>query len=83
MSFWQFLSEQQEPKQIPIISDIERIKKVIEIIEFIGGKVEAVIESLPQPQGYKDIVEVRLPKNVYDNENSEANETTTTSADME
>lgn len=38
------------PKQIPIISDIERIRKVVEILEFVGSKVEAILEKLPAPQ---------------------------------
>lgn len=33
-------------KQIPVISDIERIKKVIEIIEFVGDKVGDVLDNL-------------------------------------
>lgn len=37
-------------KQISIISDIERIRKVVEILEFVGSKVEAILEKLPAPQ---------------------------------
>lgn len=49
------MAEEQEQenlssKQIPVISDIERIKKIIEIIEFVGEKVGDVIEKLPTPQ---------------------------------
>jgi hypothetical protein len=32
-----------------VISDIERIKKVIEILEFLGEKVGDVIQNLPTP----------------------------------
>jgi len=39
-------SEQQtNTRQIPVISDIERIKKIVEILEFIGEKVGSVIPS--------------------------------------
>lgn len=43
-------SNDQTAKDIPVISDIERIKKVVEILEFVGEKVGAIIESLPTPQ---------------------------------
>lgn len=32
-----------------MISDIERIKKVVEILEFVGEKVGAILENLPSP----------------------------------
>lgn len=37
-------------KQIPIISDIERIKKVVEILEFVGERVGALLQNLPIPE---------------------------------
>jgi hypothetical protein len=39
-----------EGRQIPVISDIERIKKVIEIIEFVGEKVGDLIDKIQVPQ---------------------------------
>lgn len=39
-----------EGKQIPVISDIERIKKVVEIIEFVGEKVADLIDKLEVSQ---------------------------------
>lgn len=43
-----------DSKQIPILSDIERIKKVVEILEFVGEKVEAIIENLPTSQALSE-----------------------------
>lgn len=42
-------------KQIPVISDIERIKKVVEILEFVGEKVGVILENLQSaPQTSSD-----------------------------
>lgn len=46
-------NEQQMPpsqKQIPVISDIERVKKVIAILELVGERVGDILETLPAPQ---------------------------------
>lgn len=46
-------NEQQTPpaqRQIPVVSDIERVKKVIAILEFVGEKVGDILETLPAPQ---------------------------------
>lgn len=37
-------------KQIPVISDIERIKKIVEILEFVGEKVGDLLQALPPPK---------------------------------
>lgn len=37
-------------RQIPVISDIERIKKIVELLEFFGEKVGTILENLPAPQ---------------------------------
>lgn len=34
-----------EGKQIPIISDIERIKKIIQVVEFVGEKLGEIIDN--------------------------------------
>lgn len=60
-----------DSKAIPVISDIERIKKVIEIIEFVGGKVDQVLEKLPTPESMKSDTDQRGAAN-----GSEAVETT-------
>jgi len=39
----------EEERQIPVISDIERIKKVIEIIEFVGEKVGDLFDKIQVP----------------------------------
>ena len=41
----------EEERQIPVISDIERIKKVVEIIQFVGEKVGELIDKIDLPQG--------------------------------
>lgn len=65
------------PKQIPIISDIERIKKVIEILEFVGDKVGVIIESLPTPQAQTSLIEFETPeKRTAINETSSSVEVT-------
>lgn len=39
---------QNEVKQIPVISDIERIKKIAQILEIVGDKViPLIIDNLP------------------------------------
>lgn len=46
-------NEQQMPptqRQIPVISDIERVKKVIAILELVGERVGNILETLPAPQ---------------------------------
>lgn len=40
-------ADQGSSKQIPVISDIERIKKVIEILEFVGEKVDGILQVSP------------------------------------
>lgn len=45
----QMNSTNPEGRQIPVISDIERIKKVVEIIEFVGEKVGELIDKLDVP----------------------------------
>lgn len=63
-------SEQQmsdSSKQIPVISDIERIKRIIEIIEFVGDKVGAIVDTLPAPStGSVGIAERRIARNDTD-----------------
>jgi hypothetical protein len=61
-----------DPKQIPVISDIERIKKVIEIIEFVGGKVGDIIDNLPTPQS---LVEDSPTEAMTENEKRNAEDT--------
>ena len=53
-------------KQIPVISDIERIKKIVEIFEFVGEKVGAILENLPAPQSLTSNDEEREKKIVDD-----------------
>jgi hypothetical protein len=65
--------QQQETKQIPVISDIERIKKVIEILEFVGGKVDDILESLPVPQSQTSHIS---PPETEANKNINTEETT-------
>lgn len=37
-------------RDIPVISDIERIKKIVEIVEFLGDKIENVFPpAQPSP----------------------------------
>lgn len=39
---------QNEVKQIPVISDIERIKKIVQILEIVGNKViPLLIDNFP------------------------------------
>lgn len=45
----QMSSTDPEGRQIPVISDIERIKKVVEIIEFVGEKVGELIDKIDVP----------------------------------
>ncbi|CAO1438037.1 unnamed protein product [Diamesa hyperborea] len=41
---------QNEVKQIPVISDIERIKKIVQILEVVGNKViPLIIDNFPAP----------------------------------
>ncbi|CAO1423076.1 unnamed protein product [Diamesa serratosioi] len=41
---------QIEVKQVPVISDIERIKKIVQVLEFVGDKViPLIIENFPAP----------------------------------
>lgn len=65
-----------ESKQIPVISDIERIKKVVEIIEFVGEKVGELIDKIevPPPQGSTDYYDTRKS---IENEHGEEVETQT------
>lgn len=54
-------------KQIPVISDIERIKRIIEIIEFVGDKVGAIVDNLPAPSaGSVSTAERRIARNDTD-----------------
>lgn len=71
------------PKQIPIISDIERIKKVIEILEFVGDKVGVILESLPVPQAQTSLSEVETPeKRKSNNETSSSVEVTSVAGEL-
>ncbi|CAG9807978.1 unnamed protein product [Chironomus riparius] len=56
----------QEERQIPVISDIERIKKVIEIIEFVGEKVGDLFDKIQSTDPNEQI---------YDFKSSEMNTT--------
>lgn len=58
----------QEDRQIPVISDIEKIKKVIEIIELVGEKVGDLIDKIQVPA--TDPNEL-----IYDYRSSESNTT--------
>lgn len=58
----------QEDRQIPVISDIEKIKKVIEIIELVGEKVGDLIDKIQVPT--TDPNEL-----IYDYRSSESNTT--------
>lgn len=58
----------QEDRQIPVISDIERIKKVIEIIELVGEKVGDLIYKIQGPT-----TDPNEP--IYDYRSSESNTT--------
>lgn len=70
------------PKQIPIISDIERIKKVIEILEFVGDKVGVILESLPDPQAQTSLNGVETSeKRTASNETSSSVEVTSVSSE--
>lgn len=41
---------QNEVKQIPVISDVERIKKIVQILEIVGNKViPLLIDNFPAP----------------------------------
>lgn len=44
----------QDGRQIPVISDIERIKKVIEIIAFVGEKVGELVDKIDIPSHQMD-----------------------------
>lgn len=71
------------PKQIPIISDIERIKKVIEILEFVGDKVGVILESLPVPQAQTSLSEVETPeKRKSNNKTSSSVEVTSAAGEI-
>lgn len=67
-------------KQIPVISDIERIKRIIEIIEFVGDKVGAIADNLPAPSaGSVSTAERRIARNdtdKIDNDSGAATEET-------
>lgn len=57
----QMNSENPVGRQIPVISDIERIKKVVEIIEFVGEKVGELIDKIdiPSTQTTSDYIDER------------------------
>ncbi|CAO1424169.1 unnamed protein product [Diamesa tonsa] len=53
---------QNEVKQIPVISDIERIKKIVQILEVVGNKViPLIIDNFPAP-----LVQVQTPTSITD-----------------
>ena len=58
----------EEERQIPVISDIERIKKVIEIIEFVGEKVGDLLDKIQIPTTDPN-------EQIYDYKSSESNTT--------
>jgi hypothetical protein len=55
LTFKRSKDDTPDVKQIPVISDIERIKKVIEIIEFVGDKVGDILDNLPTPQSLTEL----------------------------
>lgn len=58
----------EEERQIPVISDIERIKKVIEIIEFVEEKVGDLFDKIQVPTTDPN-------EQIYDYRSSESNTT--------
>ena len=53
---------QNEVKQIPVISDIERIKKIVQILEVVGNKViPLLIDNFPAP-----LVQTQPPPSITD-----------------
>ena len=58
----------EEERQIPVISDIERIKKVIEIIAFVGEKVGDLLDKIQIPTTDPN-------EQIYDYKSSESNTT--------
>jgi len=66
----------EHEKQIPVISDIERIKKIVDILEFVGAKVGDLIDNLPQQS---ETIQKRVVRD--DDDVPQRQETTTTEAD--
>lgn len=54
-----------DTKQILIISDIERIKKVVEVLEFVGEKIDVILENFPISQSQASRYEKELGKTEY------------------
>ncbi|KAG5671254.1 hypothetical protein PVAND_001462 [Polypedilum vanderplanki] len=71
-----FNNNDEESKQIPVISDIERIKKFIEIIEFVGDKVGDLIDKITEPP-------TQTNQEPYDYRNSETSEINSSSVEVE
>jgi hypothetical protein len=74
----QLFSDNDESKQIPVISDIERIKKVIEIIEFVGDKVGDLIDKIAITP-----TEPANDQEAYDYRNSESEAHNSSTVDTE
>lgn len=75
------INDDEKTKQIPIISDIERIKRIAEILTKIGD----VIGSLPpiQTANINDRAEKRAARNDNENEAQSSNETTLRSTSVD